>query len=361
MASVVAGIDPHDLSFTIGLVDSNQVEVCVESFANSAVGYVAAAELLTAHSVELVGVEGSAGWGAHVATFLVTQGFDVREVPPNRSAHMRRTRRAAKTDVNDSIATARALLAEPTLGPAQALEIYDPLVAQIEAVLEHRRALVETHTLLMHLVGDQLAKLPVEIRDQLPAGAAIEVKLRALQSIDLDRCSTMAGDYRIGWLLPLAVQERETRAEIRRIERLIDRLLDQHGTTLREEAGIGTVGAATLVCEVGDPFRFSSESKFGRWCGVSAVAISSGEGQSAPIRHRLDRSGNRRINSTLHIASVVQARTRIDAKAYLARKRSEGMTRRGARRAHKRQLANRVIRRMWRDEQRRRDTLTRTA
>jgi transposase len=361
MTSVVAGIDPHDASFTVGLIDSNQVELGAESFPNSAVGYVAAVEFLTAHSVELVGVEGSAGWGAHVSIFLAAHGFDVREVPPNRSARKRRTRRASKTDVNDSIATARALLAEPTLGPAQALEIYDPLVAKIEAVLEHRRALVETHTLLMHLVGDQLAKLPAEIRDQLPVGAAIESKLRALRSIDLSCCSTMAGEYRISWLLPLADQEREARAEIRRVERLLDQLLDQHGTTLREEVGIGTVGAATLVCEVGDPFRFSSESKFGRWCGVSAVAISSGEGHGAPTRHRLDRSGNRRINSTIHIASVVQGRAHSDAKAYLARKRSEGMTKRGARRAHKRQLANRIIRRMWRDEQRRRDTLAQAA
>ena len=39
-----------------------------------------------------------------------------------------------------------------------------------------------------------------------------------------------------------------------------------------------------------------------------------------------------------------------EAAAYLARKATEGKTRREARRAHKRQLANRIIRRMWRDE-----------
>jgi hypothetical protein len=36
------------------------------------------------------------------------------------------------------------------------------------------------------------------------------------------------------------------------------------------------------------------------------------------------------------------------------RKLGEGKTRREARRAHKRHLANRVIRRMWKDETRRR-------
>ena len=52
------------------------------------------------------------------------------------------------------------LLAEPSLGPVQALEVYDALVAKIEAVLEHRRMLVETRTLMLHFAQDQLAKLP---------------------------------------------------------------------------------------------------------------------------------------------------------------------------------------------------------
>ncbi|MCY4421739.1 MAG: IS110 family transposase [Acidimicrobiaceae bacterium] len=126
---------------------------------------------------------------------------------------------------------------------------------------------------------------------------------------------------------------------------------DNHGTTPRDEPGIGPIAAATLLCEIGDPTRFGRESKFARWRGTGAVALSSGEGNSDPDWHRLDFRGNRRINSVLHIASVTQQRTQPEAIAYLARKAGEGKTRREARRAHKRQLANRVIRRMWRDEQ----------
>ncbi|WP_419927088.1 transposase [Candidatus Poriferisocius sp.] len=140
------------------------------------------------------------------------------------------------------------------------------------------------------------------------------------------------------------------RRQIRRLERLIEELFDRHGTTLRDEPGIGPIAAATLVCEVGDPRRFDRESKFARWCGTGAVALSSGEGNSDPVKHRLDFRGNRRINSVLHIASVTQQRHQPQAAAYLARKATENKTRREARRAHKRQLANRVIRRMWRDQ-----------
>ena len=84
--------------------------------------------------------------------------------------------------------------------------------------------------------------------------------------------------------------------------------------------------------------------------------MSSVEGDRAPIRHRLDLGGNRRINSVLYIGRVAQQRDHQPAKAYIERKITEGKTRREARRAHKRHLANRVIRRMWTDENRRRST-----
>jgi transposase len=260
-----------------------------------------------------------------------------------------------KTDVVDAVAAARALLAEPTLGPVQALEVYDPLVAKIEAVLEHRRMLVNVRTLVLHHVQDQISKLPVEIRDQLSSSGKIEGRLRRLEHIDTSIVSTMAGGYRLSWLIPLVEQDRAARRQIRQLERDIDAMLDEHGTTLRDEPGIGPIAAATLLSEVGDPFRFIRESKFARWCGPGAIALSSGEGTGLPGKHRLDFRGNRRINSVLYIASVTQHRDLVDARDYIDRKISEGQTRREARRAHKRHLANRVIRRMWKDETRRRD------
>jgi transposase len=340
MTSPVAGIDLHQDTITVGIVDANGVEVAHASFPTSAAGYLEAIELLTAHGVEQVGVEGSAGWGAHAAIALVAAGFDAREVPAQRSAAQRRSRRLDKTDVVDAVAAARALLAEPTLGPVQTLEVYDSLVAKIEAVLEHRRMLVTVRTLVLHHVQDQITKLPVEIRDQLTTTCKIEGRLRRLEQIDTSVVSTLAGTYRLSWLLPLVEQDRTARRQIRQLERDIDALLDAHGTTLRDEPGIGPIAAATLLTEVGDPFRFARESKFARWCGTGAIALSSGEGTGLPVKHRLDFRGNRRINSVLYIASVTQHRDLDDARIYIDRKLGEGKTRREARRAHKRHLAN---------------------
>ena len=85
---------------------------------------------------------------------------------------------------------------------------------------------------------------------------------------------------------------------------------------------------------------------------MAPVALSSGEGDGEPIGHRLDLLGDREVNRILYTMSVTQARHHPAAEAYLARKRAEGKTRKEARRAHVRQLAKRVISRMWADRRR---------
>ena len=219
-------------------------------------------------------------------------------------------------------------------------------------MLEHRSTLVAARTLILYHVASQVSQLLTEVREQLTTVGKIEARLRRLEHIDPAACPTPAGRYRRTQLRTFINQDRTAR---RCLERLFDDLLDQHGTTLRDEPGIGLISAAVLLCEVGDPTRFDRESKFTRWYRTGAVTLSSGEGSSHPAQSRLDFRGNRRINSVLHIASVIQARRQPGA-AYLARKSAEGRIRREGCPVHKRHLTNRIIRRTWRDEQHPRHT-----
>lgn len=171
MTPPVGGIDPDQDAFTVGVVDPDGVEIAHRTLADTAAGCGEAIGLLDGH-----GVEGSAKWGARVAVALTAARFDAREVPASRSAAQRRSRRLDNTDAVDAVASARALLADPDLGPIQALEAYDPAVARIEAVLEHRRTLVAARALGLHHVGDQIAKLPTETRDQLTSHAKTEAR-----------------------------------------------------------------------------------------------------------------------------------------------------------------------------------------
>jgi hypothetical protein len=66
------------------------------------------------------------------------------------------------------------------------------------------------------------------------------------------------------------------------------------------------------------------------------------------VRHRLNRGGNRQLNAIVHRSALTQLRAWPDAKAYVARRMSEGKTKREAMRALKRYLI-RAIWRLWQE------------
>ena len=100
MTVPIAGIDPHQRTFTVGIVDPLGVETHVETFDNTGAGYTALIDMLTTRGVRLVTIEGSRSWGVHVAVAAVAAGFDAREVPPSRTATQRRSRRLDHTDAS---------------------------------------------------------------------------------------------------------------------------------------------------------------------------------------------------------------------------------------------------------------------
>jgi transposase len=65
--------------------------------------------------------------------------------------------------------------------------------------------------------------------------------------------------------------------------------------------GIGVLNAAVILAEVVDVTRFPSRHHLASYAGTAPLAVSSGDVQ----RHRLSRSGNRRLNHAIHIAAVV--------------------------------------------------------
>jgi len=216
-------------------------------------------------------------------------------------------------------------------------------------VSERRRSLIRRRQRLLNEAEGVLSKLPLEIASRL-RGRNVAAQLRVVSTIPIDDgpASTEARE-RITWLREMATDLVDWEERIAALEARLPSLLTAVGSSLTAEVGIGVVSAAELLAEVGDPRRFPSEGPFARWCGAALVAMSSGEGNGLPRRHRLDLLGNRAVNRVLHVMSITQARHYGPGRDFLARKRAEGKTPREARRAHKRQLANRIIRRMWND------------
>jgi transposase len=120
-------------------------------------------------------------------------------------------------------------------------------------------------------------------------------------------------------------------------------------TTSPDIQGVGPILAAKIIGHAVDITRFESKSHFASYTGTAPVEASSGDIR----RHRLNRAGNRQLNTALHTAAIVQARDGGPGREHYDRKIAELKTPKEAQRSLKRQLANVVYRHLLDDHYRR--------
>jgi transposase len=108
--------------------------------------------------------------------------------------------------------------------------------------------------------------------------------------------------------------------------------------------GVNLLTAGTLAGMLGPGRRFESEAQLAAYAGTSPLEASS----SGLTRHRLNRGGNRKLNSVIYRIALTQAHFHPAAKAYLERRVSEGKTRREAHRCLRRYIA-RAIWKLWQE------------
>ena len=125
---------------------------------------------------------------------------------------------------------------------------------------------------------------------------------------------------------------------VRELEAELTVLVESYAPQLLEERGCGPLTAAKLIGEIAGAERFATDAKLARTGAAAPIPASSGNTQ----RHRLDRGGNRQLNCALHRLAVNKANWDPNAAAYLARKQTEGKSRKEALRCLKRHLARRV-------------------
>ena len=326
------GLDTHKDSLAACAVDALGAVVAEATFANDAAGHASlGAWARRVAPGAVLGFEGSSTFGAAAARTLAAIGFAVREVPPHLSRRERvRTRRAGKSDPGDALAIARVTAREPDLPPVRGIdpttELRLLLAARDDLVAEATRVRNRLHADLIVLVpgyGAKAANLVAErhlatVGRTLRRTAGVHAELARERLVDLRRLHA-----RIGLLAT-------------RIGRLVA------GHPLLELAGVGRLTAAALIAQAGDINRFRSADAFAMLAGVAPIPASSGQTH----RMRLNRGGDRQLNRALHVVALVQARTSPLAKAFIARKLSEGHSRRDAIRSLKRHLARIVFRKL---------------
>ena len=129
--------------------------------------------------------------------------------------------------------------------------------------------------------------------------------------------------------------------EVRALEKELDALTLRLVPQLRQRFGVGQDIAATLVLAAGNSGdRLRSEASFSMLCGASPIPASSGMVQ----RHRLNRGGDRQANAALHHIVVVRLRYDEPTKAYFAKRKAEGKSKKEIFRCLKRYVAREVYR-----------------
>jgi transposase len=134
-------------------------------------------------------------------------------------------------------------------------------------------------------------------------------------------------------------------AEVKELRAEMDRAVAATGTSLTRQCGVGAGIAARLLGEIGDIRNVRSKAGFARLTGTAPMPASSG----ATVRHRLNRGGNRKLNHALHYIAVTRCRLDSETKEFMARKMSEGKTRKEAMRCLKRHLSNQIYKGLMAD------------
>jgi transposase len=263
---------------------------------------------------------------------LLGQGEDLVRVPPKLMAPQRRAGRTrGKSDPIDALAVARAALREPDLSRPRPEE---RVFRDLKLLVDHRDDVVDERRRTQQRLRWHLHQLD----------PTFQVPLRRLdRPLHLERVSRWLArrDQELQVRLARELVSR-CRALTRTISEL-DRELEQRtaavAPALLELPGCGALTAAKLLAEIGPIDRFQTDAQLARHGGVAPLEASSGRVQ----RHRLDRGGNRQLNSALYRIAITQSRYHPAARAYLERKQAEGKSRREAIRCLKRMLVRVVF------------------
>jgi len=263
---------------------------------------------------------------------LLGGGEELVRVSPKLTVPERRAGRArGKSDPIDALAVARAALRDPDLPRPQLAE---RVYWEIKLLVDHRDDLVAERTRTQQRLRWHLHQLD----------PTFVVPLRMLgRSSHLERVSRWLArreqELQVRLARELVSRCRSLTRAITELERELEQLTAQTAPALLELPGCGAVTAAKLLGEIGPISRFKTDAQLARHSGVAPLEASSGRIQ----RHRLDRGGNRQLNSALYRIAITQSRYHPDARAYLERKQAEGKSRREAIRCLKRLLVRTVF------------------
>lgn len=306
-----AGVDTHKDTNTLALLDPLCRVIGTWEFPTGEAGYAQLEGAIGDPAVP-VGVEGTGSYGAGLTAHLKAAGYDVYEMIRPKKAQRRR----GKSDPIDAIAAARNLAAGEGLPVKELAGAAD----SVRWLMTVREQLVRHMTAMVNCAKAMLVRAPDRVRRECEGMGTEAMMARLAASRPRDACRRSMKMLAKRWI--------EARGEADALEEEIRGLIVEAYPALIGAEGVSAITAARLVVAAGsNPGRMKSEAAFSMLCGTSPIPASSGKTSG---RHRLNRGGDRQANRAIH--EIVRARMAFDGRTqdYIARKVSEGMTKKEA-------------------------------
>lgn len=333
---IVVGIDPHKQTHTAVAIEGVTGQVVGELTVRARTpGFERLLEWARGLDTERrFAVEDGRHVSGHLERHLIARGEGSVRVPPRMMGEARRADRVrGKSDPIDAEAVARVALAHPELPVATLAGIERDLgllVAHRESLVNERTERISKLRWLLHDIDPDLAP-PLRTLNRFKVLDRLASDLRAMEQTTVVRIC-----------VDLVARCRQITVLAHELHREIAALVALHAPALLEIPGCAELTAAKIVAETAQVSRFPTEGHYARYAGTAPLPASSG----ATHRHRFNRRGNRQLNAAIHRIAVTQLRIHEPAKAYIANKRGQGMSKTEAIRSLKRCLTRVVFKTM---------------
>lgn len=334
----VVGVDTHARKHVYTVLTANTGAVIdTKDFPTTAAGIKRAVTWVgrrtDADADTLWVIEGSASYGAILAGTVAAHGYPVAEAP---RVDAKKRRGVGKSDALDAHQIAAATLPLPVQqlrrprlsdGVRQSVRI---LVTARESMSKDRTRSVNALTALA-----RANELGLDARRKLTATQIEEVSRWRDREEELSLSIARSEAVRLAKHV-LALDE-----QLQNNEQQLDELVNaSEAALLLEEKGFRAISAAKCLTAWSHEGRVRNEAAFASLAGVNPIPASSGN----TVRHRLNRGGDRSVNSALHMVAISKMTHDAETREYVQKRRAEGRTDKEIRRCIKRYLARRVHR-----------------
>jgi transposase len=316
---VVIGVDTHKHVHVAAVMDTIGGILATLTIPTDTGGFQQLAHWAASSGTVLAfGVEGTGSCGATLASFLRRAGHKVAFAGrPDR----RLRRMNGKPDTLDAGNAARAVLAgfataTPKTADGEAEMIRQLKIAHDQAVEQRASAMVTMKAMLVHA--------PDALRRESTGKTQITLArhLAALRPRRLEE----PGDALRHTLRTLAKRWQYLDAEAKDLTKMIGDLVHRAAPQLLEPFGIGVDTAAEILVVTGDnPERIKPEAALAKLAGIAPVPTGSG---MTGGRHRINHGGHRQLNAAIYRTVIVRMRFHQPTIDYVARRTTEGKTKR---------------------------------